>query len=125
MTATKEKRQLSAGQKTYGLTSAQARRGLNLYGPNRIGTEKKSSAAKIFAGQFHDVMVIILLIATAVSVIIGEYADAVPIILIVVTNAILGFIQEFRAEKTLEKLFTSSRPLLFAKSSSISLISIP
>ena len=110
MTATKEKRQLSAGQKTYGLTSAQARRGLNLYGPNRIGTEKKSSAAKIFAGQFHDVMVIILLIATAVSVIIGEYADAVPIILIVVTNAILGFIQEFRAEKTLEKLEELTAP---------------
>lgn len=110
MTATKERTEQAAYSKPYGLTSAQARRALNLYGQNRLGTRKKSSAAKIFAGQFHDVMVVILLIATAVSVLIGEYADAVPILLIVVTNAVLGFIQEFRAEKTLEKLEELTAP---------------
>jgi len=94
----------------YGLTSAQAGRALSLYGANKLGSGKKNSAGKIFAGQFHDVMVVILLIATGVSVIIGEYADAVPILLIVITNAVLGFIQEFRAEKTLEKLEELTAP---------------
>lgn len=95
---------------SYGLTSAEAQRRYESGGANIIGGKRKSGALKIFAGQFHDVMVMILLAATVISVALGQYADAIPIILIVVVNAFLGFIQEFRCEKTLEKLEKMTAP---------------
>ena len=93
-----------------GLPSEEAARLLRITGENRLSQKKKNSALKIFAGQFHDIMVIILLIATVISVLLGEYADAIPIMIIVVVNAILGFIQEYRCEKTLEKLEAMTAP---------------
>ena len=66
--------------------------------------KEKKKPLKIFIGQFRDIMVLILLIATVISVLLGEVYDAVTIIIIVLLNAILGFVQEFRTEKTLEKL---------------------
>ena len=93
-----------------GLTSQEAHARLAANGENRLCAKKKNSAAKIFAGQFHDVMVLILMAATAVSVLLGEYADAVPILLIVIINAFLGFFQEYRCEKTLEKLENMTAP---------------
>ena len=93
-----------------GLTQARAERLLNLNGPSKLAQEKQRSAVRIFAGQFHDLMVLILIIATGISVAIGEYTDAIPILLIVVMNAVLGFVQEYRAEKTLEKLEQLTAP---------------
>ncbi|MBR6044715.1 MAG: cation-translocating P-type ATPase [Ruminococcus sp.] len=97
-------------RETVGLTQARAQRLLDLNGPNTLDSGKKRSAAALFAGQFRDIMVMILLIAAGVSVLIGEYADAVPIAVIVVVNAVLGFIQEYRAERTLEKLAELTAP---------------
>ena len=54
-------------------------------------------------------MVMILLVSVVISVALGQYADAVPIVLIVIINAALGFIQEYRCEKTLEKLENMNR----------------
>ena len=65
---------------------------------------------RIFLGQFRDVMVMILLGATVVSVLLGEISDAVTIILIVLLNAILGFVQEYRTENTLEALRSMTSP---------------
>ncbi len=93
-----------------GLTSAEAERLLAISGENRLASKKKNSALKIFAGQFHDIMVMILLAATVISVALGEYIDAIPIMIIVVVNAMLGFIQEYRCEKTLEKLEQMTAP---------------
>ncbi len=93
-----------------GLPEEEAARLLNITGENRLSAKKKHSALKIFAGQFHDIMVIILLAATVISIALGEYADAIPIMIIVVVNAILGFIQEYRCEKTLEKLEKMTAP---------------
>ena len=93
-----------------GLTQSEAERLLGISGENRLQMKKKNSAVKIFAGQFHDIMVMILLAATVISVLLGEYADAVPIMIIVVVNALLGFIQEYRCEKTLEKLEEMTAP---------------
>lgn len=93
-----------------GLSSEEAKERLETSGENVLAKKKKNSAAKIFAGQFHDVMVMILLAATLISVLLGQYTDAVPIILIVVLNAFLGFIQEYRCEKTLEKLESMTAP---------------
>ena len=93
-----------------GLTAAEAEKRLSTDGENRLAKKKKTSAAKIFAGQFHDVMVMILLVSVVISVALGQYADAVPIVLIVIINAALGFIQEYRCEKTLEKLENMTAP---------------
>lgn len=93
-----------------GLTSKQAEKLLEQYGKNVIESKKGNGPLKIFAGQFKDVMVMILLAATVVSVFLGEIYDAVTIILIVLLNAILGFIQEYRTEKTLEALKNMTAP---------------
>ena len=93
-----------------GLSTQEAQSRLSRSGENRLARKKRSSAAKIFAGQFHDIMVIILMAATVISVLLGEYADAIPILLIVIINAFLGFFQEYRCEKTLEKLESMTAP---------------
>ncbi|HNX64373.1 MAG TPA: cation-translocating P-type ATPase [Oscillospiraceae bacterium] len=93
-----------------GLTSEQAQDRLKADGLNTLAKEKKSRPVIIFFSQFKDIMVIILLISTAISVVLGEVYDAVTIILIVLLNAILGFIQEYRTEKTLEALSKMAAP---------------
>lgn len=96
--------------RTTGLTSAEAEKRLLRDGPNSIEQKKKRKALKMFAGQFKDVMVMILLAATAVSVVMGEYYDALTIMVIVVLNAALGFAQEYRTEKTLETIKAIAAP---------------
>lgn len=93
-----------------GLSEKEAAERLKLDGKNEFGENKKASALGMFFGQFKDVMVMILLAATAVSVLLGEISDAVTIILIVLLNAILGFIQEYRTEHTLEALKSMTSP---------------
>ncbi len=79
-------------------------------GKNELAEAPKSKPVRMFLGQFRDVMVMILLAATMVSVLLGEWTDAITIILIVLLNAILGFIQEFRTERTLETLRQMTAP---------------
>lgn len=93
-----------------GLKEKEAQERLKIEGENVLGESKKQGAAGIFLGQFRDVMVMILLGATAVSVLLGEISDAVTIILIVLLNAVLGFIQEYRTEHTLEALRSMTSP---------------
>ncbi|MDE7293393.1 MAG: cation-translocating P-type ATPase [Oscillospiraceae bacterium] len=95
---------------TSGLSQAQAERLLEQYGENIIQEDKKTRPLKIFAGQFKDLMVMILLAAAGISAFIGEPADAVTIIIIVMLNAILGFIQEYRTERTLQALKNMTAP---------------
>ena len=96
---------------TAGLTTKQAQQRLLEIGENRLDTGKKHSAIKIFAGQFRDLMVIILLLATAISALLGELHEAIAIVVIVLVNALLGFFQELRCEQTLEALARLSAPL--------------
>ena len=93
-----------------GLTEKEATSRLSEYGSNTLAEKNKNSAVKIFAGQFRDVMVMILLGATVISVFLGEIYDAVTIIAIVFLNAVLGFIQEYKTEKTLEALALMTAP---------------
>lgn len=95
---------------TAGLSSKQATKLLFAYGENKLESGKKISPLKIFGGQFKDLMTLILLISTVVSVLMGEASEAIAIIVIVLVNAILGFIQEFRTERTLEALRNMSAP---------------
>lgn len=65
---------------------------------------------KIFAGQFKDFLTLILLASTLISLFMGEYAEALTIAVIVLLNAIMGFAQEFKTEKTLEALKKMAAP---------------
>ncbi len=68
---------------------------------------------EIFLKQFTDTMVLVLLGATVVSGIIGDIADAITIMIIVIINAILGFVQEFRAERSLEEINKLAAPYAY------------
>ncbi|MGA9845432.1 MAG: cation-translocating P-type ATPase, partial [Nitrososphaeraceae archaeon] len=87
-----------------GLTQREANERLTVYGFNEIKAEKGISRAVIFAKQFTDPLIIILLIATAISAIVGELIDSAIIIAIVILAATLAFIQEYKSEKAIEAL---------------------
>lgn len=87
-----------------GLKGQVARRRLSLYGPNRLPEKPGPGMLKALLGQFGDFMILVLLAATALSYLLGEVVDAIAIALIVLLNALLGFVQEFRAERSLAAL---------------------
>ena len=87
-----------------GLAVEEARRRLAIYGYNELKEEEKASPFTIFLNQFKNILIIILLIAIALSAIIGEVAEAAIIGVIVIFCAVLGFVQEYRAERALEAL---------------------
>lgn len=101
---------VAATQYEWGISSPQAEEKIKQYGKNTLAKEKKARPLKIFFGQFRDIMVIILLIATVISFFLGEVYDAVTIIVIVLVNAILGFVQEYKTEKTLLALKNMTAP---------------
>ncbi len=97
-------------QTAVGLTQAQAEHRLKQAGENTIGDKKQTHVAAMFFSQFKDLMILILAGATLVSVLLGETTEAVTIILVVLINASMGFLQEYRTEKTLEALQELAAP---------------
>ncbi len=93
-----------------GLTDSEAEKKLKEHGYNRLKSKSRKNPVGIFLSQFRDIMVIVLLGATVISVAMGEIYDAVTIILIVLMNAVLGFIQEYRTERTMEALEKLTAP---------------
>lgn len=93
-----------------GLSEKEAKRKFQKHGPNALSSKKKVSAIKILIGQFNDFMVLILLAATIISAFMGEITEAITIIIIVIVNAILGFVQEYKTEKTMEALKNLAAP---------------
>ncbi|BDY12519.1 HAD-IC family P-type ATPase [Hydrogenimonas cancrithermarum] len=87
-----------------GLSVDEAKRRLETFGPNRIEAARQERWYKILLRQFTDVLILILLAAAAIAFAIGEMGDAVTILAIVILNGILGFVQEFKAEKAIEAL---------------------
>jgi Ca2+-transporting ATPase len=87
-----------------GLSEDEAKRRVSLYGYNEISEEKKPSPFAVFAKQFKEPLIAILLAATAISALLGEVVDAVIIMVIVVLAAVVGFVQEFRSEKAIAAL---------------------
>jgi Ca2+-transporting ATPase len=96
-------RRLSSDDRT-GLDEAEAARRLAEYGPNELKKEEKASPWALFLRQFKNILIVILLVATVLSALVGETFDALLIFVIVVFCALLGFVQEYRAEKALEAL---------------------
>ncbi len=87
-----------------GLSEEEVKERLEKYGFNEIEKEKRVSPFQIFINQFKNTLIIILLIAIILSALIGEIVDSVIIGIIVVFCALLGFLQEYRAEKALDAL---------------------
>ena len=100
-----------------GLTADEARARLEKYGENKLREKKKKTNLQRFFDQFKDAMIIILLIAAAISFVIAcveknprEFFEPALILLIVVLNAIMGVVQESKAEKALDALKNMSAP---------------
>ncbi|MBI4214954.1 calcium-translocating P-type ATPase, SERCA-type [archaeon] len=93
-----------------GLSDAEAARRLENHGPNELREEAPPSKILIFLRQFRSFLVYILFAAAAVSLAIGELVDATVIAAILVLNAVLGFVQEYRAERALEALKKLAAP---------------
>src|SRR5688500_841069 len=91
-----------------GLTTEDATARITEFGKNILEEKKKKTIFKMLLGQLTDFMIIILIAAAIVSSILGDATDTIVILAIVVINAVVGFIQEWRAEKAMEALATMS-----------------
>jgi Ca2+-transporting ATPase len=81
------------------------------YGPNRLEEKPGVPAWRQFAGQFTSFIILVLVGAAVISGLLQEWIDAIAILVIVVLNGVLGFIQEYRAERALEALKKMAAPL--------------
>lgn len=96
---------------TSGLTADEAALRLDSYGPNELQAFERTSAWHTLAAQFKNVLILILLGATLISGVLGHGLEAVVIAVIVVFAVLLGFVQEYRAERALEALRKMAAPL--------------
>lgn len=87
-----------------GLKAEEVEERLSQYGPNELKEKKKRSPFMMLLDQFNDFMIIVLIVAAIISGALGELTDTIAILVIVILNAIIGFVQEFRAEKAMEML---------------------
>ena len=87
-----------------GLTQKEAEQRLALYGPNHLRPPKKQSVWRRFLAQFHNILIYILLGASVVTAILGHWVDTSVILGVVAINALIGFIQEGKAEKAMEAI---------------------
>ena len=93
-----------------GLTSAQAAERLERFGKNALAEGKKKSGLQVFLEQFKDLLVVILLVAAVISAVSGNLESTIVIFAVLILNAILGTVQHFKAEKSLESLKAMSSP---------------
>ncbi len=94
-----------------GLSEAEARLRLIKFGPNRLASEGRLSALKLFIKQYQDFMMLILACASLISYVIGDAKDAIAIFAVFVANGVISFFQEFQAERTLQALKKVSGPI--------------
>lgn len=87
-----------------GLEKEHIRKALQQYGPNSITTEKKGSRIKKVLKQFKDYMIILLLVTAGISFYLQEERSAIILLIIVAFNAMIGFLQEYKAEKIMDSL---------------------
>ncbi len=93
-----------------GLTAAEVQKRLEQYGPNQLREKKKQTLLQKLLAQFKDAMVLILIAASIISGAMGDMTEAVVILAIVIINAVLGVVQEGRAEKAIQALQKMTSP---------------
>ncbi len=92
------------GSTIQGISSNEAHHRLSKYGPNELEEKEKKPAWYLFLNQFKDFMIVVLMAAAVISGFAGDLTDTIIILVIVVLNAIVGFVQEYRAEKAMDAL---------------------
>ena len=95
--------ELDVDLKTW-LTNEQIKRNQEKYWLNILTNEKKIKAWKVFFDQFKSFLILVLIVAAGISIFVWEMVDSIVIVAIVILNAILGFVQEYNAEKSIESL---------------------
>lgn len=95
-----------------GLSMAEADARRTACGDNRIAGEQASRPLLLLARQFTDVMILILIAAAIIAGLVGELVDTIAIVVIVILNAVIGFVQEYRAERTLQALKRLAQPMV-------------
>lgn len=100
----------SKAQEQLGLSTQEALERLKKFGYNELKGKKKKSPIIIFLSQFNDFIIWVLIAATIISELMGEKADAITIFIIVIMNGVMGFIQEYRTEKSLDALKELASP---------------
>ncbi len=98
------------GSAATGLSATEAAQRLAADGPNELAEGRRISPLRIFLGQFKSLIIWILIAAGGISGVLGEVVDAIAILAIVVLNAVIGFYQEFNAEKSLAALKRMTAP---------------
>ena len=93
-----------------GLAPQEAAQRLERFGPNKLSEGKKKSVAAVFAEQFKDLLVVILIIAAIISAISENVESTIVIFAVLILNAVLGTVQYLKAEKSLESLKAMSSP---------------
>lgn len=94
-----------------GLSQEQVKERLIKYGPNELPQKSRANWIKLLLGQFSSIIIWLLIIAAGIAAFLGEVVDAWAILAIVILNAILGFFQEYRAERSLEALQKLATPM--------------
>ncbi|HEY8897388.1 MAG TPA: calcium-translocating P-type ATPase, PMCA-type [Niastella sp.] len=87
-----------------GLTAEEVANRMQKYGPNQLQEKKKRPVWLLFLMQFKDVMILILMVAAIISAVVGDVKDMIVILVIIIINAVVGFVQEYRAEKAIDAL---------------------
>ncbi|MGB5260226.1 MAG: cation-translocating P-type ATPase [Gammaproteobacteria bacterium] len=98
------------GSSATGLTAADAQQRLAEHGPNTLPEQRRRSLLVMLLGQFTDFMIVVLLMAALIAGFIGEPQDTLVILVIVLLNAIIGVVQEFRAERAMAALRAMATP---------------
>lgn len=96
---------------TEGLTKAEAQERLQKSGYNELKKRKGRGVLSIFADQFKDLLITVLIAATLISFVLGETTDAFIILIIIIINAFMGLAQEYKAEKAIERLKELASPV--------------
>ena len=109
-TETKENLFTTYQTDAHGLSGGEAQKRLAQYGENKLIEGKQKSVLRVFAEQFADLLVVILLIAAIISALTGGWEGTIVIIAVLILNAILGTVQHFKAQKSLESLKAMSAP---------------